>query len=92
MSGRAERTCDQLDPRANTTITVLDPETLGPVTDVAALRALAARGGLPVFDPGPVDGRHVLRRVTGGRAPDPPAAVTAGRPRDPLGAGGPAGG
>ncbi|MFF0250865.1 hypothetical protein ACFYPW_00035 [Micromonospora zamorensis] len=64
MSGHAERTCDQLDPLANTTITVLDPETLGPVTDVAALRALAARGGLPVFDPGPVDGRHVLRRVT----------------------------
>ncbi|MET7704715.1 hypothetical protein [Micromonospora sp. NPDC005413] len=95
MSGREEPTWDRLDARANTTVTVLGPETLGPVTDVAALRALAARVDLPVFGPGPVEGRHVLQRVTAGPAAGHlilPAAVAAGRPSDPLGAGAPAGG
>ncbi|GAA0587352.1 hypothetical protein GCM10010172_85580 [Paractinoplanes ferrugineus] len=71
------RYLNQLDPRARatTTITVLDPETLGPVTDVPALRHLADRLHLPVLAPGPVDGRDVLPVGPDGQVTAGPAAA-----------------
>ncbi|MGV9210243.1 hypothetical protein ACTFTM_00090 [Micromonospora sp. RB23] len=56
------RYLDQLDPRARAsyTVTVLDPETLSPVTDPETLRSIAAGLDLPVATVAPIAGADVV--------------------------------
>ncbi|MFE9191934.1 hypothetical protein ACFYL6_20220 [Micromonospora sp. NPDC007208] len=63
------RYLDQLDPRARAThvVTVLDPETLQPVTDPETLRSVAAGLDLPVSTVEPIAGEDIVPVDVAGR-------------------------